>query len=206
MDLDEAVARVVALRVATWDGDEARLRRCLQDGADPNLAWPGAARWPELTRIVLEAGASPHGPEGEPCPACVAAGLAVESCPLCDAARHGSAEVVALLVASGAEADAPDGSSGARPLHFAAQRHAVDVVRALLESGADVNARDGEGRTALMYAVEVLSEDLVPVARLLVDAGADPAVADHAGKQAIDYARETLGQNLGPLEPLLVVR
>src|SRR5690606_22506402 len=107
-ELDPAVKRVIALRAAAWEGDGDRVRACLAEGADPNLAWPGAARWPETARIVLDAGASPHGPEGDPCPTCVAAGLGVDSCPLCDAARHGSPDVVALLIGSGADPDAAE--------------------------------------------------------------------------------------------------
>lgn len=205
-DLEPSLAGVLALRAATWTGDGARVKACLDEGVDPNLAWPGAARWYELTRLVLEAGASPHGPEGEPCPACVAEAVAVDSCPLCDAARHGSPEVVSLLLASGADPDAPDGPSGRRPLHLAAQRHAIGVVRALLEGGADVDARDSEGRTALMYAVVVLSEDLAAVLRLLVDAGADTTMRDDEGRSALDHARDILGEHASAIDELLTPR
>lgn len=61
--------------------------------------------------------------------------------PLNVAALHGQAEVVALLLQHGAEANRK-ASSGCYPLHLAARNAHLDVARMLLYHGAEVNARE----------------------------------------------------------------
>ena len=46
-------------------------------------------------------------------------------------------------------------------LHYAAIWGWVSTVQVLLERGANINAQNIVGKTALMYAVDYLNEDLV---------------------------------------------
>lgn len=64
-----------------------------------------------------------------------------------------SADVVRVLVRSGARVDAHDGVTGATALHMAARRGNVVVAKALLECGADIAARDRRGDTPLQRAI-----------------------------------------------------
>ena len=71
--------------------------------------------------------------------------------PLTRAASRGHTEVVTLLLARGADANA--GSlNGLTALHWAATGGYANSVRALIAKGADPNARDDESRTALIVA------------------------------------------------------
>lgn len=56
----------------------------------------------------------------------------------------------------------------------------------LLDRGADVNQIDANGATALKYAIEGTSSELV---HLLLKRGADPTITDWRGENALDYAR-----------------
>ena len=67
--------------------------------------------------------------------------------PLHEAARHGHAELVRLLLERGARVNARSGT-GRTALHLAAEEGHADVVRVLVDSGADVSIRDGRGKTA----------------------------------------------------------
>src|SRR5262245_2267574 len=88
---------------------------------------------------------------------------------LAAAARARSAEIVRLLLASGADVNraAVDGT----PLAIAALRSDRRVAELLLAARADPNERDGAGATPLYRAV--LAGD-VELARRLLAAGADP--------------------------------
>jgi ankyrin repeat protein len=96
------------------------------------------------------------------------------------AAAEGHADVVAMLLAAGADFRTPL-PSGFTPLLFAAREGRLEVVRALLKAGADVNevlqpkkaaARGAKaGTSALLLAVENGHFEL---AVALVKAGADP--------------------------------
>jgi len=92
------------------------------------------------------------------------------------AARHGDAEMIAALVAAGANARAATSFGAFTPLHLAAERGAAPIVKALLTAGAPVDARTSTGATALMFAAA--SGDTASIAALL-------------DKQADVNARET---------------
>jgi len=101
------------------------------------------------------------------------------------AAEAGRADMLAALVAEGAEIDRRD-RNGDRPLDWAARYGETDIVRLLLDAGADVNAVDAErGNVALVNA---LSGGHIDTARLLLARGASPAVASPNRGSALYWA------------------
>ncbi len=124
---------------------------------------------------------------------------------LMTAARTGNAEIVRMLIARGADANARESSLGETALMWAAAENHPEAVRALVEHGADVNARSDKlvypkdrfglegvttilprgSWTALMYAARQGSLD---AARALAEAGADLNLADPDGTTALELA------------------
>lgn len=173
------------------------VRRLLAAGADPNASFVNPDRWiqvalygaagiagdPELTRMLLEAGADPtddregyHGNEvlyhacEFPDPTC--ARLVIEAGAMQDfvdydlgrALNFPNPEMVEMFCAHGARATADT-------LHQAVwRRRPPRTVAALLDAGAPIDAPDERGLTALRVAVR-WGED--GVARLLRERGAD---------------------------------
>jgi Ankyrin repeats (3 copies)/Ankyrin repeat len=93
------------------------------------------------------------------------------------AARFGRADLADLLIAAGANVEAPN-EYDEQPLHTAATYGRASVVKLLLSSGADVNARGPGGKTPLHAAAFGVGQasDMaarVEVATLLLAAGAD---------------------------------
>jgi hypothetical protein len=68
------------------------------------------------------------------------------------ACEKGREELVALLLAHGAEANYTNTLFHTTPLILAAQGGYTSIVQRLLQAGADVNNKDIAGRTALSYA------------------------------------------------------
>jgi ankyrin repeat protein len=139
----------LALAVSSGRG-LALIDRLLQAGADANAAlhaaaWPTRADAVDVMRRLLDAGANIDTVNANGATA------------LHGAARLGTPEMVALLLARGASARARD-HAGETPLHGVLRsfvpEHEKDVriVRALLAAGADVNAADGKGETPLHIA------------------------------------------------------
>ena len=87
------------------------------------------------------------------------------------AARNPDPEVAAVLLAEGADLQAP-GDTRQTPLHQAALNRNPAVALLLLEAGADVHARRSSGRTPLHEAAR--SNPNPEVIEVLLDAGADP--------------------------------
>jgi ankyrin repeat protein len=84
--------------------------------------------------------------------------------PLHWASIDGRKDVVALLLANGAEIDAGT-PQGATPLHFAAGSGRRDAVELLIKNGADLHRRDGNGRTPLARAQAAGHSDVVGLLR-----------------------------------------
>ncbi len=167
-----------------------RLRRCVQllleAGANPNQSIgelsalygaAGLARDPEMTRLLLVAGANPN--DGQSLyhavgsTACVRVLLdhGAQPCSntLANAIAHTNLEAVRLLLAHGADANAP-GAQRISPLLFAIRlRRPAEIVQALIDAGADPRARTPEGLSAYKYA---RLAGLSNVADLLKEAGA----------------------------------
>ena len=73
--------------------------------------------------------------------------------PLHVAAGNGRAEVVKVLLKSGAKLEAKDKKHWKTPLHWAVFGGGVAAAQALLDAGADVNAKDARGQTPLRAAL-----------------------------------------------------
>ena len=86
------------------------------------------------------------------------------------ASQAGHAQVVAALIAAGADANTLT-STGATAVMLAARAGSTETVTRLVETGADVNAKEKAfGQTALMIAAGL---DRADVVRLLLARGAD---------------------------------
>ena len=89
--------------------------------------------------------------------------------PLSCAARNGHSDVVALLIAKGADVNTKD-AWHRTPLYHAAAAGATEVVRLLLSKGANVNAKDAMDEMPLHVAA---IEGRLDTARLLLSSGAN---------------------------------
>ncbi len=86
------------------------------------------------------------------------------------ASQAGHAQVVAALLAAGADANSAT-ATGATALMLAARSGNTETVTRLVENGADINAKEkGFGQTALMVAAGL---DRADVVKLLMARGAD---------------------------------
>jgi ankyrin repeat protein len=73
------------------------------------------------------------------------------STPLHNAACHGNAIAIRLLLATGrVDLEARD-EDGMTPLHWAAERGHLEAARLLVDAGAKVNARDAHRRTPMSF-------------------------------------------------------
>ena len=70
---------------------------------------------------------------------------------LLEAAAMGNLDLVASLIAGGADLDTPDGA-GRTALMAAARMGHVEIVQILADAGADIDAQDKEGRTVQDWA------------------------------------------------------
>ncbi len=105
-----------------------------------------------------------------------------------EAAFAGHADIVAALLAAGADAQARD-QRGRTPWLAAARGGQAGVLDALAQAGADVAAVDAEGRNALVLACSGATVPVSLVQRLLA-AGIDPVQPDQQGRRAVDLAAE----------------
>jgi len=184
------------LHWAVRANDADAVRRLLRSGANPDAAnrygvtplslaaTNGSAA---LIQALLQAGAHPSGSI------------------LMTAARTGNAEVIRMLIARGADANARESSLGETALMWAAAENHPEAVRALIEHGADPNARSEKlayakdrfglegvttilprgSWTALMYAAR---QGSLEAARALADSGADLNLTDPDGTTALVLA------------------
>ncbi len=102
---------------------------------------------------------------------------------LVDAAGHGQAEAVRLMLDAGIPLDARD-QDGATPLHAAALSGSAQVIRLLLDRGADIEAHDTTYDTTPLDWAQVGSgfqhvdnpaPDWITTIRELIEAGASTA-------------------------------
>lgn len=80
----------------------------------------------------------------------------------------------------------------------------IALTKVLLKIGANPNLTDREGKTALMYACNGWSGDIVKImpverVRLLLQSGADPNIIDKKGKTALFYAADSYQTEIVPL-------
>ena len=106
-----------------------------------------------------------------------------------DHARAVVGEIVAVLVAHGADVNAAT-RKGATPLHYACRDAALETVALLLENGAAINARAAGGAydgAPLHVAVEAKREE---VCKLLLASSADVNAQNNAGTTPLHLAAE----------------
>jgi ankyrin repeat protein len=112
--------------------------------------------------------------------------------PLCETAKHNSAEVTDVLIARGAMVEAPCRGIAFTALHIAAGADAADVVKVLLAHGAKVNARNAWEQTPLHQAASEAASG-VEVSKLLIDGGGELEIHDNQGfTPLIDAARHNV--------------
>jgi len=139
------------LLAAVHDGNVAVARTALNSGADPNIRGLGmqiydpSARSRSLLGLIRSLMTSPADRQPNLQPNRLPSALDL-------AERTGNADLVRLLLRSGADPNVrqPDGST---PLMAAAARGHTDIVNALLDRGADVNACTTAGWTPLIFAL-----------------------------------------------------
>jgi len=104
--------------------------------------------------------------------------------PLHIACETGRKEIVALLMASGADPKIRDGN-GDMPIHYAARSGSVEIVKLFLEKGIGVGIADDHGRTALYQAA---GRGHAPLVAFLLDQGAALNAPDQWGFTALHQA------------------
>ena len=110
-------------------------------------------------------------------------------------AHENHAEIVSMLVDSGADVNADEINwLGGKPLHWASE-HAPDSVRVLLKAGADVNGRNVKTESEFFRVTPLImnatqNDDCSEVTELLLEAGADLNAVDGNGKTAMQHAEE----------------
>uniref|UniRef100_A0A3B3DQM5 Ankyrin repeat and SOCS box containing 13a, tandem duplicate 1 n=1 Tax=Oryzias melastigma TaxID=30732 RepID=A0A3B3DQM5_ORYME len=107
---------------------------------------------------------------------------ALTASPLHEACIQGNADVVRLMIVSGAKLEAFDVHFGP-PLHIACAKGNVVCVKELLMAGANVNSVKFH-ETALHHAARVHMVDLI---ELLVEFGANVYASDNHGRKPVDY-------------------
>ncbi len=114
--------------------------------------------------------------------------------PLMAAACRGRADLVAALLAAGADVLTADRQAGATALHKACQGGSVEVVTLLLDAGAFVDAAAAStGHTALMDAVWFKQPGIVAV---LLDRGASLNLATRYGFSFAEHLEFETGANV----------
>jgi len=166
---------------AMMRGDQAALRRLVQQKADVNAAQVDGAtalHWAvyrddvEAVRLLLNAGASVDVANRE--------GVT----PLYMAAAYGHPAMIEMFLKAGANAKQM-GPAGDTLVMLSARSGNPDAIRLLLEAGADVNAKEPlRGTTALMWAAEQKHPAAV---KALVDGGADVAAKSGAAGLPRNY-------------------
>ena len=104
--------------------------------------------------------------------------------PLHHAAIGGHAEVVEVLIESGAKLDGV-GSRGETALFLASSAGNAEVVELLAKNGADPNKASADGKTPLPKAAMAGHAEVVEV---LLGAGADATAKDRSGRTALELA------------------
>jgi len=134
---DKGQTQCVRLLIAAGAEVDARDN----EGATPLIT--GAA-FPDVAKLLLDAKADVNAKSDD------------DETPLHEAVNRNKLEAVKLLLASGADVNAPQklmfGINQATPLMMAAHGGMLDIMKLLLDAGADPNRRSGAGQTALSIA------------------------------------------------------
>lgn len=137
-------------------------------------------------RKLLQTGADPNECYGED-----------EDTALLVASIKGNAEIVALLLAAGADVNHGD-MSGYTPLMAATCAHSLPIVEQLLEAGANVNNKCARSRATALH--DAASGNHREIAAALLRAGANPNAAENAdGNTPLMNAVQTLSPDITDL-------
>jgi len=167
--------KIVALANAAAQGDAARVREEVGQGADPNaqgdkgmnvLQYALARQSPDGLKALLDAGADPSRP-----------GMG-GSTVIHNAAITDDAVYLEILLAHRADPDAPHAQTGATALAAAAGPRTDKQFRLLLSARADPNHADRTGNTPL-HAAAMINAGAHVLA--LLQAGADPRAENGQG-------------------------
>ena len=172
MTAENETTKNTQLRLASENGELAKVRELLAAGVDPNaedefgyMALHRAAddrryRYSRIVEMLLVAGADPN----------VADQYGDQLTPLHFASSSGSEDSVRMLLAAGADPKAED-SQGQTPLHKADR--SGDIVRMLLEAGADPKAKDRDGLTPLLVFLDRVASRSENIVNWLESEGAN---------------------------------
>lgn len=127
--------------------------------------------------------------------------LYVRDTPLHLAAAGYRVEIVRMLLAAGADANAAANMRRSGPLHYAADgyitgpawdaKRQVKTIQCLLAAGADINAQDKNGAAPLHRAVRTRCAAAVAC---LLKAGADPTLRNKPGSTPFHLAVQNTGR------------
>lgn len=160
-------------RITTIGAAVLFLAQTLPSRAETGLVEAIRANDPAAVRTALDAGADVER-------------LSQRFTPLAIAAIRGHADIVDLLLAAGANPDAPSpGRANALSAAVRSCHAGLGIIRTLIDAGADIENRSGEGITPLMLAVQ---EKRTDVALLLLEAGADVNTLGPFGDGVLNYA------------------
>ena len=156
------------MHAAAYGSIEA-MKLLLEAGADVNAAndfnatallW--CARDPDKARLLIEHGADVNAQSKQGRTPLMLASM-----------RDGGSDIVALLLAKGANPKAKDNRKETA-LGLAAETGDVQTMRLLIDKGADIGSLNWEGETPVLQAVKSMRPEAV---RLLIEKGADVNVA-----------------------------
>ncbi len=100
--------------------------------------------------------------------------------------------LVPLLLAKGANPDAPGNGQGEPPLHVAGQQRYVATVDALLDKGANIEAPNEDGETPLISVVAYASNP--EMVELLLKRGANVGAKNRFGETVLELACRKTGR------------
>jgi ankyrin repeat protein len=160
------------------------------------LHWAVENNHPELVKRLVVLGAPIHGSRAVDHPDDAYASGAVQSA-LDLAIEKGQHQIAELLLAHGAEVNAPDPYSFRTPMSTAAMSDKIELAELLLTHGADPCQSDAceEGMTPLHCAAEFRSSALV---ERLLSLGVDPNIRDNFGHTPLhSVARDLVEEHWG---------
>lgn len=108
-------------------------------------------------------------------------------------------EVVAVLIAEGADVNYQAPANQLAALHGAVAGKCAASARHLLAAGANIDAQQQGGYTALMAAA---ANGLIEILKLLLEHDADPAITDDQGNTARDQALQKGQRKMADLLPV----